>query len=56
MRKNNERHLIEIFKIINEVSNYSRQLLIFLLKLEIYQEDRFQKLSRLTNWIFLQIE
>ena len=29
---------------------------IFLLKLEIYVQDNFPKLSRLTNWIFLLIE
>ena len=29
---------------------------VFLLELEIYLCDRFQKLSQLTNWIFLQIK
>ena len=36
--------LIETFKIINGISNYGRHFSIFLLKLEIYCKDRFQKL------------
>ena len=44
--------LIETFKIINGISNYNRFFSIFLLKLEIYFQDRFQKLSLLTNSIF----
>ena len=30
--------------------------LIFLLQLEIYCEEKFQKLSQLNNWIFWLIE
>ena len=41
--------LIEILKIIIEISEYSRHFSIFLLELEIYCQDRFQKLSLLTN-------
>ena len=29
---------------------------IILLELEIYNQDRFKKISLLTNWIFLLIE
>ena len=48
--------LIEIFKIINRISNHSRHFLIFLLEWKIYYQDRFQKLSLLANWIFLLIK
>ena len=44
--------LIETFKIINEISNYVRHFLIFLFEINIYCQDRFQKPSLLTNWIF----
>ena len=47
--------LIETKK-INGIYNYARNYSIFLIKLEIYCEDRFQKLSLLTNWIFLSKE
>ena len=45
--------LIEIFKIINGLSNYARHFLIFLLKLEIHCQNRLKKQSLETNWIFL---
>ena len=47
--------LIETLK-INEITNYGSHFFIFSLELEIYCQYRFQKLSQLTNWIFLLIE
>ena len=35
--------LIETFKIISGISNHGRHFLIFLLKLKIYYQGRFQK-------------
>ena len=43
--------LIENFKIINGISIYGGHS-FFPLELEIYCQDRFQKLSLSTNWIF----
>ena len=45
-------NLNETFKIIDEIFNYGKHF-IFLLELEIYFEDRFQKV---TNWNILLIE
>ena len=41
--------LIETFKIINGISDGKHS--IFLLELEIYSQDRFQKLNLPINWI-----
>ena len=42
--------LIETFKIMEFLIMVD--VLIYFLELEIYCQDRFQKLSLLTNWIF----
>ena len=47
-----ESDLIKTFKIISGISNYARYFLIYLLELEIYCQDKFQKLSLWFNWIF----
>ena len=49
--------IIETFEIIKGNSNYGRHFFsIFLLELKIYCQDRFQKLSLLTNGTFLLID
>ena len=40
---------VETFKIIDGISNYGWRFSIFLFKLEIYCQDKFQKLSLLNN-------
>ena len=47
--------LIETFEIFDGIYNYGRHFSISLLKVEIYCQDRFKKLSPLTNWIFSKL-
>ena len=54
LKKRMRGDLIEIFKIINGISNYDRHFFsIFLLELEIYYQDKFHKISLPTNWLFI---
>ena len=48
--------LIETFKRINAASNYGRHFSIFLLEVEIYCQEIFQKSSLRTIWTLLLIE
>ena len=40
------------FKIIYGISNYGGHFLKYLIKLEFYNQDRFEKLSLLISWVF----
>ena len=50
-RMTNERLSNEIFKIINEISNYGRNIFHFFLSQDIYCPDKFNKACLLTHWI-----
>ena len=44
--------LIETFKIMIGICNYGRHVFIIFLELEVYCQDWFQKLSRVSNYFF----